>query len=158
MKNHPKNRWQDSVAKTLDPVARLVYRSNLIGEDPTLTNTGGGKGSGGDLRTAKRDGFSSLYMEKLKGLQKNYLGSKAKGPKSQIEDDMVGAYAHCTFNLNPRPSSIDTPLHGFVPALHVDHTHPNAAISLAACAKGKELTKEIYGDEVILDRLAKARF
>jgi len=90
MKNHPKNRWQDSVAKTLDPVARLVYRSNLIGEDPTLTNTGGGntsskiketdpltgqetevlwvKGSGGDLRTAKRDGFSSLYMEKLKGL------------------------------------------------------------------------------------------
>ena len=94
MKNHPKNRWQDSVAKTLDPVARLVYRSNLIGEDPTLTNTGGGntsskitekdplagsetevlwvKGSGGDLRTAKRDGFSSLYMEKLKGLQKNY--------------------------------------------------------------------------------------
>ena len=62
---------------------------------------------------------------------------------------MVGAYAHCTFNLNPRPSSIDTPLHGFVPARHVDHTHPNAAISLAACAKGKELTKEIYGDEVI---------
>ena len=171
MKNHPKNRWQDSVAKTLDPVARLVYRSNLIGEDPTLTNTGGGntsskiaekdpltgsetevlwvKGSGGDLRTAKRDGFSSLYMEKLKGLQKNYLGSKAKGPKTQIEDDMVGAYAHCTFNLNPRPSSIDTPLHGFVHARHVDHTHPNAAISLAACAKGKELTKEIYGDEVI---------
>ncbi|MDI9397545.1 MAG: bifunctional rhamnulose-1-phosphate aldolase/short-chain dehydrogenase [Candidatus Pacebacteria bacterium] len=171
MKNHPKNRWQDSVAKTLDPVARLVYRSNLIGEDPTLTNTGGGntsskiketdpltgqetevmwvKGSGGDLRTAKRDGFSSLYMEKLKGLQKNYLGSKTKGPKTQIEDDMVGAYAHCTFNLNPRPSSIDTPLHGFVPARHVDHTHPNAAISLAACAKGKELTKEIYGDEVI---------
>ena len=171
MKNHPKNRWQDSVAKNLDPVARLVYRSNLIGEDPTLTNTGGGntsskiketdpltgqetevmwvKGSGGDLRTAKRDGFSSLYMEKLKGLQKNYLASKTKGPKTQIEDDMVGAYAHCTFNLNPRPSSIDTPLHGFVPARHVDHTHPNAAISLAACAKGKELTKEIYGDEVI---------
>jgi hypothetical protein len=45
MKNHPKNRWQDSVAKTLDPVARLVYRSNLIGEDPTLTNTGGGNTS-----------------------------------------------------------------------------------------------------------------
>jgi rhamnose utilization protein RhaD (predicted bifunctional aldolase and dehydrogenase) len=62
---------------------------------------------------------------------------------------MVGAYAHCTFNLNPRPSSIDTPLHGFVPYAHVDHTHPNAAISVAACAKGKEMAKEIYGDEVI---------
>ena len=171
MKTTPENRWKDSVAKSLDPVARLVYRSNLIGEDPTLTNTGGGntsskttekdpltgqetevlwvKGSGGDLRTAKRDGFSSLYMEKLRGLQKNYLSSKTKGPKTQIEDDMVGAYAHCTFNLNPRPSSIDTPLHGFVPYAHVDHTHPNAAISVAACAKGKEMAKEIYGDEVI---------
>jgi len=171
MKTQPENRWKDSVANSLDPVARLVYRSNLIGQDPTLTNTGGGntsskikekdpltgqetevlwvKGSGGDLRTAKRDGFSSLYMEKLRGLQKNYLSSKTKGPKTQIEDDMVGAYAHCTFNLNPRPSSIDTPLHGFVPYAHVDHTHPNAAISVAACAKGKEMTKEIYGDEVI---------
>ena len=171
MKIQPENRWKDSVANSLDPVARLVYRSNLIGQDPTLTNTGGGntsskikeqdpltgqetevlwvKGSGGDLRTAKRDGFSSLYMEKLRGLQKNYLGSKTKGPKTQIEDDMVGAYAHCTFNLNPRPSSIDTPLHGFVPYAHVDHTHPNAAISVAACAKGKEMAQEIYGDEVI---------
>ena len=171
MKTTPENRWKDSVAKSLDPVDRLVYRSNLIGEDPTLTNTGGGntsskitekdpltgqetevlwvKGSGGDLRTAKRDGFSSLYMEKLRGLQKNYLSSKTKGPKTQIEDDMVGAYAHCTFNLNPRPSSIDTPLHGFVPFAHVDHTHPNAAISVAACAKGKEMAREIYGDEVI---------
>jgi rhamnose utilization protein RhaD (predicted bifunctional aldolase and dehydrogenase) len=36
-------------------------------------------------------------------------------------------------NPNPRPSSIDTPLHGFVPFKHVDHTHQNAAISIAAC-------------------------
>ncbi|NCW28379.1 MAG: bifunctional rhamnulose-1-phosphate aldolase/short-chain dehydrogenase, partial [Verrucomicrobia bacterium] len=171
MKNQPENRWKDSIANSLDPVARLVYRSNLIGQDPTLTNTGGGntsskitekdpltgqktevlwvKGSGGDLRTAKRDGFSSLHMEKFRGLKQNYLGSKTKGPKTQIEDDMVGAYAHCTFNLNPRPSSIDTPLHGFVPYAHVDHTHPNAAISVAACAKGKKVCEEIYGDELI---------
>ena len=58
-------------------------------------------------------------------------------------------YNHCTFNLNPRASSIDTPLHSFIPAKHVDHTHPNAAISVAASARSVELTKEIYGDEVI---------
>ena len=171
MKTQPENRWKDSVANSLDPVARLVYRSNLIGQDPTLTNTGGGntsskitekdpltgkdtevlwvKGSGGDLRTAKKDGFSSLYMDKLKGLQGKYHASKPKGPKTPVEDSMVGAYSHCTFNLNPRPSSIDTPLHGFVPYRHVDHTHPNAAISVAACAKGKKVCEEIYGDEVI---------
>lgn len=145
MKTQPENRWKDSVANSLDPVARLVYRSNLIGQDPTLTNTGGGntsskitekdpltgketevlwvKGSGGDLRTAKKDGFSSLYMDKLKGLQGKYHASNPKGPKTLVEDSMVGAYSHCTFNLNPRPSSIDTPLHGFVPYRHVDHTH-----------------------------------
>ena len=171
MKTQPENRWQDSVAHSLDPVARLVYRSNLIGQDPTLTNTGGGntsskitekdpltgkdtevlwvKGSGGDLRTAKKDGFSSLYMDKLKGLQGKYHSSNPKGPKTPVEDSMVAAYSHCTFNLNPRPSSIDTPLHGFVPYQHVDHTHPNAAISVAACAKGKKVCEEIYGDEVV---------
>ena len=45
---------------------------------------------------------------------------------------MVGLYPHCTFNLNPRAASIDTPLHAFVPRRYVDHTHPNAVIALAA--------------------------
>jgi len=61
---------------------------------------------------------------------------------------MVAAYPHCTFNLNPRAASIDTPLHGFVPYPHVDHTHPNAVISVAAAKDGEKLTKEIYGDDV----------
>ena len=62
---------------------------------------------------------------------------------------MVGMYSHATFNLNPRPSSIDTPLHSFIPAKHVDHMHPNAAISIAASKHSVALTKAIYGDEVI---------
>ena len=62
---------------------------------------------------------------------------------------MVGMYTHTTFNLNPRASSIDTPLHSFIPFKHVDHMHPNAAISVAASRNSVELTKEIYGDEVI---------
>ena len=62
---------------------------------------------------------------------------------------MVALYSHCTFNLNPRPSSIDTPLHAFVPAKQVDHTHPNAVIALAAAQNSAALTQAIYGDEVI---------
>jgi rhamnulose-1-phosphate aldolase/alcohol dehydrogenase len=62
---------------------------------------------------------------------------------------MVENYLHCTFNLNPRAPSIDTPLHSFVPYKHVDHTHPNAAIAIAASKNSKDLTKKIYGDEVI---------
>ena len=107
------------------------------------------KGSGGDLRTAKKENFSSLYQDRLMALQQKYCAAPERGPKTEIEDAMVGDYAHTTFNLNPRPSSIDTPLHSFVPHAHVDHTHPNAVISIAASKHGKELTKKIYGDDVI---------
>ena len=162
--------WDDAKAATLKGVDRLVYRSNILGSDQRITNTGGGntsskltetdpltgeqvevlwvKGSGGDLRTAGREFFSSLYQDKLKGLQKSYGARKDKGLKSQAEDDMVAAYAHTTFNLNPRPSSIDTPLHSFVPGKHVDHMHPNAIISIAASKRCVELTKEIFGGEM----------
>src|SRR5688572_1188692 len=62
---------------------------------------------------------------------------------------MVAMYNHCNFNLNTRATSIDTPLHSFIPFKHVDHTHPNAAISVAASANSIALTREIYGDDVI---------
>ncbi len=61
---------------------------------------------------------------------------------------MVAAYNHCTFNLNPRASSIDTPLHSFIPAKFVDHMHPNAIIAIAASANCEKLTREIFGDEM----------
>ena len=61
---------------------------------------------------------------------------------------MVAAYAHAVYDLNPRASSIDTPLHAFIPFKHVDHTHPNAVIALAAAKDGERLMREIYGDEV----------
>ena len=162
--------WDDAEASNLDPVGRLVYRSNLLGSDQRITNTGGGntssktiekdpltgedvevlwvKGSGGDLRTAKRENFSSLYQQKLLDLQKLYAKRSDNGVKSQAEDDMVAMYFHATFNLNPRASSIDTPLHSFIPGKHVDHMHPNAIISVAASRRCKELTKEIFGDEM----------
>ncbi|HEY5813557.1 MAG TPA: bifunctional rhamnulose-1-phosphate aldolase/short-chain dehydrogenase, partial [Terrimicrobiaceae bacterium] len=162
--------WDDAVASKLDPVERLVYRSNLLGSDQRITNTGGGntsskllekdpldgkevevlwvKGSGGDLRTAKRENFSSLSQEKLLGLQDVYAKRSDTGPKSQAEDDMVAMYFHTTFNLNPRASSIDTPLHSFIPGKHVDHMHPNAIISIAASRRCKELTEEIFGSEM----------
>lgn len=159
--------WDDAKAASLDPVARLVYRSNLLGSDQRITNTGGGntsskltekdpltgqpvevlwvKGSGGDLRTSTRENFSSLYQGKLVGLQSLYAARADKGLKAPAEDDMVGMYTHATFNLNPRASSIDTPLHSFLPGKHVDHMHPNAIIAIAASANCEKLTQEIFG-------------
>ena len=54
------------------------------------------------------------------------------------EDAMVDMYALCSFRNNPVASSIDTPLHGFLPFPHVDHLHPDWGIALAASANGKE--------------------
>jgi rhamnulose-1-phosphate aldolase/alcohol dehydrogenase len=103
------------------------------------------KGSGGDLRTSTRENFSSLYQDRLMGLRRSYLARTDRGLKSAAEDDMVGMYAHATFNLNPRAPSIDTPLHSFLPARHVDHMHPNAIIAIAASAGSERLTREIFG-------------
>lgn len=158
--------WDDAKASTLDAVGRLIYRSNCLGADQRITNTGGGntsskttekdpltgkqvevlwvKGSGGDLRTSTRENFSSLYQDKLIGLQDIYAARSDKGLKAQAEDDMVGMFTHTTFNLNPRPSSIDTPLHSFLPGKHVDHMHPNSIISIAASKNCRKMTDEIF--------------
>ncbi len=37
--------WDDTVADQLDPVERLRYRSNILGADQRITNTGGGNTS-----------------------------------------------------------------------------------------------------------------
>ena len=168
---HVKYLWKDEEADQLEGVDRLVYRSNRLGDDLTLTNTGGGntsskltetdpltkeevevlwiKGSGGDLRTAKRDGFASLYLDKVRAMKPVYTDAPDKGAKTPVEDSMVAMYNHCVYDLNPRACSIDTPLHTFVPYKHVDHLHPNAVIAIAASVNQERLTKEIFNDEVV---------
>jgi rhamnulose-1-phosphate aldolase/alcohol dehydrogenase len=157
------SRWDEAHAATLTPPELLLYRSNLLGSDLRITNFGGGntsakltgrdpltgkdvrvlwvKGSGGDLGSMKLDGFATLYLDKLEALKGIY-----RGPAH--EDEMVDLLSHCTFNLNPRAASIDTPLHGFLPYDHVDHMHPDAVIAIAASKNSRELTRQIYGDAI----------
>ena len=168
---HVKHLWRDEEAGRLRGLDRLVYRSNRLGSDLTLTNTGGGntssklmekdpltgesvevlwvKGSGGDLRTASRDGFASLYIDRVRAMKPLYLANPGRGPKTSVEDEMYDLYSHCVFNLNPRACSIDTPLHTFVPHKHVDHLHPNSVIAIAASVNQERLCKEVYGEDVI---------
>jgi rhamnulose-1-phosphate aldolase/alcohol dehydrogenase len=157
------NLWDNAKAKGMTEAEKLLYRSNLLGSDKRITNYGGGntsakviekdpltgqpvevmwvKGSGGDVGSMKMDGFATLYMDRLLALKGLY-----RGPAH--EDEMVGLLPHCTFNLNTRAASIDTPLHAFVPKRHVDHMHPDAIIALAASTDSKVLTAEIFGDEI----------
>ena len=154
------NLWDDALAAGLDEAGQLLYRSNLLGADLRITNFGGGntsakiemkdpltrenvrvlwvKGSGGDIGSMKRDGFSTLYLDKLESLKGLYRGLAH-------EDEMVALFNHCTFDLNPRATSIDTPLHAFVPHRHVDHVHADAVIAIAASEDAERLTREVFG-------------
>lgn len=167
---HVEPLWDEEVAENLDPVELLVYRSNQLGADQRITNTGGGntsakvaakdpltgeevtvlwvKGSGGDLRTSKRENFASLYLDRLLALRDGYAAREDRGVKSAAEDEMVARYAHCTYDLNPRATSIDTPLHAWLPAAHVDHMHPNSVIAVAATRQSEKLTREIFGGRI----------
>lgn len=157
------NRWDDAYAAGLDEPGLLLYRSNLLGADKRITNYGGGntsakvtmqdpltgepvevlwvKGSGGDLGSMKLDGFATLYMSRLEAMKGLYRGLAH-------EDAMVGLLPHCTFGLNPRAASIDTPLHAYLPYRHVDHMHPDAVIAIAASKRSQGLTREVFGGEI----------
>ncbi|MCG6904057.1 MAG: bifunctional rhamnulose-1-phosphate aldolase/short-chain dehydrogenase [Rhodobacter sp.] len=157
------NAWDTKAANGMSESELLLYRSNLLGSDKRITNYGGGntsakvietdpltgektevlwvKGSGGDVGSIRMDGFATLYMDKLRALKGKYRGV-------EFEDEMVGYLPHCTFNLNPRAASIDTPLHAYVPRRHVDHMHPDAIIAIAASKNSRDLTQEIFGDAI----------
>ncbi len=157
------NRWNDRDTAGLSEPELLLYRSNLLGSDLRITNYGGGntsakirmadpltnapvdvlwvKGSGGDIGSMKLDGFATLYLDKLHALKQRYHGL-------QREDEMVDLFPHCTFNLNPRATSIDTPPHCFIPHPQIDHMHADAIIAIAAARNGERLTREIFGDEI----------
>jgi rhamnulose-1-phosphate aldolase/alcohol dehydrogenase len=157
------SRWDAAAAATMSAEDLLLYRSNLLGSDTRITNFGGGntsakiempdpltgrptpvlwvKGSGGDLGTMQLEGFATLYLDKLLGLDSRYR-------EVEDEDRMVGLYPQCAFNLSARAPSIDTPLHAFIDRAHVDHMHPDAVIAIAASSDSRELTREIYGDDI----------
>jgi rhamnose utilization protein RhaD (predicted bifunctional aldolase and dehydrogenase)/NAD(P)-dependent dehydrogenase (short-subunit alcohol dehydrogenase family) len=157
---------RDAAALAARPLELLRYRSNLLGADLRITNFGGGntsskfdlpdpltgaptrvmavKGSGGDLRSIGTSGFAVLYLDKLESLIARYRGEA-------FEDEMVAYYPLCAFGENRVAASIDTPLHAFLPAPHVDHLHPDWAIALAASANGQAKLEEFnqtYGRRI----------
>lgn len=163
--NHVDYLWDEQIAQNLqgDEVALLLYRSNLLGSDLRITNYGGGntscktmdkdpltgeeaevmwiKGSGGDIGTLTRSGLAALYMDRFLSLENVYKGV-------EYEDEMVGLFNHCIFDLDSKAPSIDTPLHGFLPFKHIDHLHPDAAIAIAAAKNGREITQKLFNGTI----------
>ncbi|MEI7026083.1 bifunctional aldolase/short-chain dehydrogenase [Paenibacillus sp. y28] len=158
----PANLWkQDQAAGVKPGVEELVYRSNLIGTDRTVCNWGGGntsmktiekdfrgrdvevmwvKGSGSDLATMKAGNFTGLRMDDIRPLFER---------DSMTDEEMVGYLVNCMIDSKHPRASIETLLHAFLPFKHVDHTHPDAIISLCCADNGKQVAREIYGDRFV---------
>ena len=157
----PADRWDEETASSLEGLDELVYRSNLLGADRSLANQGGGntsakgaihdhlgrevrvlwvKGSGTDLASISPEGFAVLRLDEILPLLE----------REELDDAaMVDYLRRCALDPDqPRPS-IETLLHAFIKAPHVDHTHPDAIIALTSSPKGRELADQIFGDEVV---------
>jgi rhamnulose-1-phosphate aldolase/alcohol dehydrogenase len=157
----PEDRWDQGAAAGLGVLDGLVYRSNLLGADRALANQGGGntsaketvidhagretrvlwvKGSGTDLATITAAGFPGLRLDELLLLR----------ARDEMDDaTMVDYLLRCAMRPDqPRPS-IETILHAFVGAEHVDHTHPDAVIALTSTPEGRRLADEAFGDEAV---------
>ena len=157
----PANLWNDAEAPRGDGLASLVYRSRLLGADRSVANIYGGntsvksrerdhlyrevevlwvKGSGSDLASVTEKNFAGLKLEEVLPLMDR---------SSMTDEEMVAHLQRSLFHPDsPRPS-IETLLHAFVKAKHVDHTHPDAILSIASSVNGPDVAREIYGERAL---------
>jgi rhamnulose-1-phosphate aldolase/alcohol dehydrogenase len=154
----PKNLWNNTDAPQSDGLESLAYRSRLLGTDRSLVNIYGGntstkslekdhvgrdvtvlwvKGSGSDIASITEKGFAGLKLEEVLPLFER---------PSMTDEEMVAYLDRTAFEVGRPRQSIETLLHAFVPAKHVDHTHPDAIIAIACSERGQEIMTQIYGE------------
>jgi rhamnulose-1-phosphate aldolase/alcohol dehydrogenase len=156
----PQNLWNDTEAAKLPDLDGLVYRSNLLGRDRAVVNIYGGntstkimmkdhlgravevlavKASGSDILNIKEKGFALLRMDDIRPLFER---------EAMTDEEMVAYLERTLFEPGRPRQSIETLLHAFVPAKHVDHTHPDAIISLACAPDAEKAARDVYGNRM----------
>ena len=156
--------WNDTEAASFgtDLLGQRVYTSRLLGRNPALVLHGGGntsvkvtekdyfgddvdlcyvKGSGWDLGTIEREGFSPVRQDALVKMSKLATLSDA---------DMVLQQRAAMTNPNAPAASIEAILHAILPFRFVDHSHANAISALTCNAEGEARVKEVFGNRVII--------
>ncbi|HLB55169.1 MAG TPA: SDR family oxidoreductase, partial [Gemmatimonadales bacterium] len=144
--------WAADIAGA-DPLDQLVHLSHLMGQDTRLVQPGGGntstkvgdtllvKGSGTDLRTITREGFTQLSLSRLAALQHAEAMSDA---------EMMRFMASCMLAEGPAPS-VETPLHSLLPHRVIAHTHDVATMSLTNVrdAEAERLVGELFEGSLV---------
>ena len=140
------------------PLQELVSRSQAIGADQSLVVFGGGntsskgdltdhlgrmrdvlwvKGSGADMQYAVARDYPALYLEELLALRQ-FEG---------LDDETMTDYVtRALVDPTSRRPSIETLLHAFLPAKHIDHVHSDAICALTNHPDGPRAVREALGD------------
>jgi short-subunit dehydrogenase len=156
--------WNDQEATSFgtDPLGQRLYTSRLLGRNSELVLHGGGntsvktterdffgddvelchvKGSGWDLATIEREGFSPVRMSAL---------LKMAELPTMSDSDMVLQQCAAMTNPNAPAASIEAILHAIIPFKFVDHSHANAISALTCSKDGEARVKEVFGHRVII--------
>ena len=158
-----KNLWNKvHAAKYKDDLDLRVYSSRLLGKDESLVLHGGGntsvkiieinlvgleeeilyvKGSGWDLVSIEKDGFSPVRMAHMLSLSKL---------TSLSDPQMVNELKTQLTNATSPTPSVETILHAILPFKYVDHTHADAVVTISNTSNGEERIREIYGNRVVI--------
>jgi rhamnulose-1-phosphate aldolase/alcohol dehydrogenase len=156
----PQNLWNDDEANGLAGLDLLAYRSRLLAADRSVVNIFGGntstkvtekdhigrptrvlwvKGSGSDMADCSAKSFAGLKLDEILPLLAR---------ESMSDEEMVDYLSRCTFEPGRPRQSIETLLHAFLPYPDVDHTHPDAIISLACTRRGRDAAREVFGERM----------
>lgn len=156
----PSNLWIDADYAALPDLGGLVYRSNLLGRDRSVINIYGGntsakldrldfadrparvlyvKASGSDVATMREKDFAALRQDDITPLFAR---------EAMTDDEMLAYLSHTAFEPGRPRQSIETLLHAFLPFAHVDHTHPDAIISLACTQQGEAAARAVFGSRM----------
>jgi rhamnose utilization protein RhaD (predicted bifunctional aldolase and dehydrogenase)/NAD(P)-dependent dehydrogenase (short-subunit alcohol dehydrogenase family) len=157
------SRWDPATAPADDDlVGGCVHASRLLGQDPALVLAGGGnssvktvetdvhgepvdvvwvKGSGWDMGSIEPAGFAPLRLAPVVRL--------AELP-SLSDATMANELKAASLDIAAPAPSVESILHATLPHRVVMHTHPAAVVALTNTPDGRDIVRDVYGDELVV--------
>ena len=150
-----KSLWDDNEAQKYqnDPLAMRVYTSKLLGSSQDLVLHGGGntsvkidnllyvKGSGWNLDTIEKEGFTAVDLDMLKEMATR---------ESLTDTQMVTEQKEAMVDKSSPNPSIEAILHAIIPFNYVDHTHADAVVTITNTPNGKKMVQDLYGENMLI--------
>ncbi|MEN9300609.1 MAG: hypothetical protein RLZZ254_390 [Actinomycetota bacterium] len=145
-----------------DALDELVLASQLLGRDESLVLHGGGntsvkapwrditgnsieaiyvKGSGWDLATIERPGFTPMPIDRLAALLEL---------ETLSDPDMMRELLAARLDPDAPAPSVESLLHAFLPHVAVMHSHADVIVTLTNLRDGESRIRDVFGNDVVV--------